>query len=195
MAREESRERKKGIFLVCWRNQNIVGLFLKISVRDSRNTKPGSEAGRCAFWPSVGSLGRSSWVDAADSDARRCLVPGLEGPRLEVGRSKLGYSLMWSFLAWPPRVGGVDGDFGGTSVPMLFLLCSPCWRQLLQQRLWCPTALLSDAVQEREHPAGVCVNDELKNCIKWWLALKLGAPVLPKHRLLSDTRGRRIVGG
>jgi hypothetical protein len=99
------------------------------------STKPGSKAAGYVLWTSVGSLGRRSRVDAADSDAGRCLAPGLEveGPGLELGRSRIRRLLLRPFLAWPPRVGGVGSDFGGTSVLRLFSRCH-CGRRLLQQR-------------------------------------------------------------
>ncbi len=75
---DEKRKIKNSELLRRSLKTNIAGEIETVPRLACSGARPGSEAGRCTFWLSVKSPGRSSWADAAVSDASRCLDPGLE---------------------------------------------------------------------------------------------------------------------
>jgi hypothetical protein len=156
-------------------------------------TRPGSGAGHCVFWLNVELPGRGSWADVVVSGAARCLDPGLE-----LGRFGLGRSSVPRVPAWPPRVGGVGGGFGGIGVLMPFWRCSRGWGLPLRRRRGCPIALSRDAARAHERQAGMWLNDERWHYNGMLLAPMRDACAVSERRLLSatatGTKDRRWAG-
>ncbi len=119
----------------------------------------------------------------------------MSGSRAGAGAIWAGTFVGTVVLAWPPRVGGVGGGFGGIGVLMPFWQCSRGCRLPLRRRRGCPIALSRDATRAHEHQAGMRLNNERWRYNGMLLAPMRDASAVPERRLLSATRGRKIVGG